>query len=210
MRRNRRLMGKRKNKYPNIKIATKGFSDLSTATEQQRDQVDEICARQFKILDLVCPTDKIKLMVTLATLEFLPPPEELACKKGCSNCCHQRVAVSEAEVDLILNYCQDHNIEIDKIHLGNQLNKLASDYHFDKMSACVFLSQKGECKIYPARPLVCRLMMVPSEEDPENCKPENQTVMLIDGAAEAAVTAYWKSTRGKIGTLPQILLSKLR
>lgn len=65
------------------------------------------------------------------------------CKKGCNNCCHYSVTISEIEIKYI------------ERHTKNKRNK---PYHHQKSfhgTPCPFLIDKS-CSIYHARPFVCR------------------------------------------------------
>ena len=46
--------------------------------------------------------------------------EKSSCKKGCSHCCHQHVAITEGEALLLLDTCKQKGIEIDKDRLKKQ------------------------------------------------------------------------------------------
>lgn len=104
--------------------------------------------------------------------------EKVSCRKGCSYCCHQMVAISGPEAvrhahlllernnwkdylpllrDAALHYCEDG---------------LTKKSYFLKRIPCVFL-KAGLCEIYDERPLPCRLHFVGS--DPGNCNPDHET-----------------------------------
>ncbi|THK41323.1 YkgJ family cysteine cluster protein [Methylophaga sp. SB9B] len=69
------------------------------------------------------------------------------CKKGCSDCCHYSVTVSEVEIAHIEKYAK-------KKRRKEFLPK--EDFHG---SPCPFLKE-GNCSIYEARPFVCRRHVV--------------------------------------------------
>lgn len=73
--------------------------------------------------------------------EFTP------CKKGCSDCCHYSVTVSEVEIGHIERYTK---IKRRKEFLPKE------NFHG---SPCPFLKE-GNCSIYEARPFVCRRHIV--------------------------------------------------
>jgi hypothetical protein len=64
------------------------------------------------------------------------------CAKGCSNCCHFNVSISELEADYI---AQEAKINLTK-------DRLPQDFHGQP---CPFLKNNA-CSIYSVRPFVCR------------------------------------------------------
>lgn len=72
-----------------------------------------------------------------------------ACSKGCSNCCHQRVELSQTEADTIA-----HNIKRKAVQLSPAY-KLPDMDAFGSTTPCNFLVE-GECSIYEHRPFMCR------------------------------------------------------
>jgi len=72
----------------------------------------------------------------------------VACKKGCSSCCHMNVSVTRAEAERIAKAA------------GRKLAPIASAPRHapDKFAGkpCPFLDERGSCSIYADRPLSCR------------------------------------------------------
>lgn len=107
----------------------------------------------------------------------------LACRKGCSICCTDRVTVTEAEAARILErypseelsltagqkqfptLCTTNEFAISCLHGTDQL----PDDFPETLGRCPFLSAAKECSVYPVRPLMCRLFIatVPCEEKGE-------------------------------------------
>lgn len=98
----------------------------------------------------------------------------LACKKGCSQCCHTLVTATEEEVDEIVRYVNfmpwsNKRALVKKIatiskewvdyYKKNQFrikrSPLAYIKDYDK-KPCVFLGEDGACEVYPVRPVNCR------------------------------------------------------
>lgn len=89
----------------------------------------------------------------------------MACKKGCSNCCYQRVMLSQTEADSIA------------YRISRPAKQLPSTYQlpdektFSPSTPCTFLVN-GECSIYNNRPLMCR-NQVNLDSDDLLCSFEN-------------------------------------
>jgi uncharacterized protein len=88
-----------------------------------------------------------------------------ACKRGCSNCCYQRVMLSQTEADTIA-----HNIKRKAVQLSPAY-RLPDMDAFDSTTACNFLVD-GECSIYEHRPFMCR-NQVNLDKDSLLCSFEN-------------------------------------
>jgi len=100
---------------------------------------------------------------------FENAPEEnkkgIQCKTGCTACCFIDVDISEDEAAIILNYCNENGIEIDKEYLEKQAAVGRKKY--SELSRCVFLKEDNLCSIYPVRPIACRKHWV--KTDPSLC-----------------------------------------
>lgn len=68
--------------------------------------------------------------------------DQFSCTKGCYSCCKPDLSVSQIEA---LNIRE---------HIKNNLVDLSLDKGIP--GYCEFLSEKGECLIYEARPVICR------------------------------------------------------
>lgn len=72
----------------------------------------------------------------------------VACKKGCSSCCHMNVSVTKSEADRIART------------LGTSAAILDTAPHHDPGEfagvPCPFLDEQGACSVYADRPLACR------------------------------------------------------
>ncbi len=69
--------------------------------------------------------------------------DRMQCKRGCHACCIDGLTVFEVEAERIL-------AEFANVDLG-----------LPSSSGCVFLGDEGECRIYEARPYVCRTQGLP-------------------------------------------------
>ncbi len=72
-----------------------------------------------------------------------------ACRSGCSNCCHQRVMLSQTEADLI-----GQNIGRPAVQLRRDY-KMIDVTEYNQTTPCTFLVD-GACSIYEFRPVMCR------------------------------------------------------
>lgn len=87
-----------------------------------------------------------------------------ACEKGCSLCCHAQVPVSRPEAEflsawMILNLSDADQAEI-RMRVAHNVGLTAGSSLEERLSVwdqtpCIFL-HKDVCRVYPARPLVCR------------------------------------------------------
>lgn len=137
--------------------------------------------------------------------EEIPHEERFcySCKKGCSFCCHIRVATYLEEVQLIANHCKKNDIPISKAYLLKQ--RVADQLHLSNVSACVFL-KNGACSIYEVRPLICRNYHVISA--PELCDLKKhdgtQTRIVLNIQREIFMGAFTQFH--KEGLLHEMLL----
>jgi Fe-S-cluster containining protein len=97
--------------------------------------------------------------------------EGVTCSKGCSFCCHDIIYIHPSETDYIKDKCKQYGIKPDrKISKAFNSRKI-QDLKWEH-KRCPFLSDKGECRIYSFRPMVCRSHN--SREDPKLCfNPDN-------------------------------------
>jgi hypothetical protein len=75
---------------------------------------------------------------------------DMQCTTGCSDCCHVRLTITAVEAAAIRAHAAAWTAE--------QRRNLANQGPSDR---CAALDAAGRCKIYPARPLVCRSHGVP-------------------------------------------------
>ena len=132
-----------------------------------------------------------------------------SCKKGCAFCCHINVDMTTIEAELILDYCEENNIEINYSIFENQKN-LDNNYRPEsEHSKCAFLDENNQCKIYPVRPVNCRSYYVINEPKFCNIKeyPHFETSVLMNNGAEILTCALISYSR-KNSTMQQIFLDK--
>lgn len=88
------------------------------------------------------------------------------CKSGCSACCHTQVSVTDDEADLLAdNIANGVEINPERLEIqaaaGNETSAFYKIPYQDRK--CVFLDEKGACKVYKDRPSVCRTNAVVGE-----------------------------------------------
>lgn len=135
-----------------------------------------------------------------------PDANTLACKAGCSWCCHFSVDVRPVEVFNILEFVQTHFSEFERQQLRTEIETNARLLGpLDEMQRmlqtikCPFLAE-GRCTIYAARPQTCRNYHATdaagckkSYEEPDNfdIAPEYAPLVYQSGAAQ--VDAFSKA-----------------
>jgi Fe-S-cluster containining protein len=93
----------------------------------------------------------------------------VACKKGCSNCCHQQVKLSQLEADAIGDRIGRQAVNLRPGHRIRHINAYGPE------TPCSFLLD-GSCSIYENRPVVCR-NLVNADHDNLLCSFENVELM---------------------------------
>ena len=98
-----------------------------------------------------------------------PVGKAVQCRRGCSHCCRTHVDVYPQEAALLREVAQWQHIPIDEARLARQAEKTVDTWRelSREDSACVFLGDEGECRVYEHRPGNCRKYMVVS--DPQDC-----------------------------------------
>jgi len=104
-----------------------------------------------------------------------PMEEKIACRPGCSYCCHYEVVLSPAEAVLIGHHAKHAFSEPDIVRLlermdrvlylreGRSVSERAEVLH---ETPCVFL-EEDKCSVYEVRPLICRAL---HSLDREGCR----------------------------------------
>lgn len=90
--------------------------------------------------------------------------EFVACKKGCSDCCHQSIEMSNLEAEYIAQKTGISPVNLTQPPRRDPLS-------FSGKTPCPFLKQ-GACSIYEFRPIICRLH-VNLDVDDYWCRLEN-------------------------------------
>lgn len=137
-----------------------------------------------------------------------PDVSTLACRAGCTWCCHFSVDVRAVEVFGIVEFVERTFTAEDKARVYAEIhaNSVALDKldEFERMRRnvkCPFLSQ-GRCTIYPVRPQTCRNYHATSAvgcqqsyEDPDNLDIDPEFAPLVYQAGGAHVDAITAAMR---------------
>ena len=133
--------------------------------------------------------------------------KEIQCKAGCTACCFIDVDISEDEAAIILDYCNENGIEIDKEYLEKQAAVGRKKY--SELSRCVFLKD-DMCSVYPVRPIACRKHWV--KTDPSLCDFSNNIVHRVgryfDINTEILASALLNAEN--TGTFEKMMLDELK
>jgi Fe-S-cluster containining protein len=141
--------------------------------------------------------------------------ELMPCKSGCSGCCHTQVSVTEDEAELLAHNISN-GVEIDYNSLekqakaGNEASAFFAIPYNERR--CVFLDDKGACKVYKDRPSVCRTNAVIGDaaqcDTSSNASGGALRLVKTQEADMAIVGAY--AVASNSGTLPVMLFSILK
>lgn len=119
-------------------------------------------------------------------------PRPIQCRAACGNCCHH-YPMSVAPFELVSIYndlrqredlvsvmeaCQVrstlfenlYNKRYEETHSEDESEDEALHDYFAEWRPCPFSDSKGDCMVYPFRPVSCRMYF--SETDPKYCTPE--------------------------------------
>ncbi|UJR82022.1 YkgJ family cysteine cluster protein [Sandaracinus amylolyticus] len=102
----------------------------------------------------------------------------MACRAGCSACCHAELSVCDVEAALVREGLAVLD-DAARAHIAERV-----DVHDGR---CVMLDHEGRCAIYDARPLVCRTQGLPLRY-PDGVIPEAAIMARGKGANGGALT----------------------
>ena len=119
--------------------------------------------------------------------------KDVTCRRGCHECCRMYVALTPSEARLILKTIKARNMEVDWEKLSRQAGKVEDDFYNHIMgedNKCVFVDEKGSCKIYKMRPLSCRNHLVASPKELCSMETNNKVKKVFSPEIEAMTFAY--------------------
>lgn len=99
---------------------------------------------------LVVFTDELDLLAARVKQGF---PDEVTCRKGCQDCCHQQVAVMPVEAARIATLIATLAPDARAALAATVRRATTGD---DPPDVCGALDDDGGCQIYAGRPVVCR------------------------------------------------------
>lgn len=191
---------------PNLQRLVEGHS---AATVQWVNDTIKKRYKQLRKNRMQDRKEAMRVLIRAIDDHFANSKQQPTCKKGCNFCCHQNVDASIDEAALIVDYCQENGITIDKHALRRRLSIPFLEVPLSQFSACVFLKD-GQCSIYPVRPLNCRTYF--AQFDPLMCNQKRywgeafRPIIIYDRDIEIMLTAFFNLTLDEAGRLEEMLL----
>ena len=135
----------------------------------------------------------------------------LQCYKGCSTCCSSFVMITDLEANILKDYCKTNDIDIDENLISKQVSRTRENWNeIDSDDRkCMFLDEKGACKVYDVRPGVCRKHLVIS--DSAKCGVLGQLKIkdrVNNLNVELLTSAMWQIR--KIGSMAKMISIQLK
>lgn len=133
--------------------------------------------------------------------------EHIACRPGCSECCHQSFRVSELEGALLRE-----GLAAAAPAVRAEIRERAERYEVGRGEACPALDDGGRCQLYEHRPRICRKYGIPlwNPERPHElstCRLNFRGVEDLDAELivepQAGWAADWIELREELALGPQ-------
>ena len=191
-------------------VAKKTFDTLSRFPEYM-EIAQTVLSKLSKLATATKRARFVHKLIDDYNLEVFAHPlvkEFSPCQKGCSACCHTQVSVTSDEAKLLVQRISEDTF-INGSLLKKQAaagNDAASFYELSYQERqCIFLDDKGGCKVYADRPSVCRTNAVLGEKEQCNTTDGNQQLCLIKTSKSDMViyAAYLHSEQS--GSLPMMV-----
>ncbi len=87
--------------------------------------------------------------------------ERIACQAGCSGCCHRDLSVFPLEAAAIRAWMEEHGVSIEAAARPTLSARALEVLDLSGAEPCVMLDAEGQCRIYEARPVICRTHGLP-------------------------------------------------
>ncbi|MCO4768647.1 MAG: YkgJ family cysteine cluster protein [Deltaproteobacteria bacterium] len=87
--------------------------------------------------------------------------DELACRVGCSGCCHRDLTVFPLEAAVLANHIDGAGVELPSTARPTLTPTALAVLELEGAEPCVMLDAEGRCRVYAARPLICRTHGLP-------------------------------------------------
>lgn len=121
-----------------------------------------------------------------------------ACRPGCASCCHTAVAVSAPEAFAIMAYLRQHAgaDDLAEVRRRVEANRALAERcsrreYLQKLVPCALLTEDGNCRVHPVRPLACAGYLSTSREacEAEFQRQPGRAAVPIDEQAMFGVLA---------------------
>ena len=116
---------------------------------------EDLAAKVFELAD--CTRD-----LALQAMQQSPLNGRHECRAGCAFCCHTAVTVAPIEVFAIVRHLQGHYSHEELSHVRQHLDenatlasKMARDEYIARLIPCALMTEDGNCRAHPVRPLAC-------------------------------------------------------
>lgn len=140
--------------------------------------------------------NEVSLKVSMAVGPMTSKVAEMAsCRKGCSHCCKQAVAITAIEAHRIGTFIGRPPFPVKHRSLLAMVSRITATQEQYKSVPCPFLKD-DECSVYPVRPLVCRTHF--SLGEPKLCDttdPENGPVPYFNFMAVVGLNVEYALSR---------------
>ena len=133
--------------------------------------------------------------------------EHIACRAGCSECCHQTFRVSELEGQMLRA-----GLAAAPPAVAREISARAAAHRPGNGDACPALADDGTCQVYDHRPRICRKYGIPlwhpdRPEELSTCRLNFRAVADLDAELivepQAGWAADWISLREQLTLGPQ-------
>lgn len=141
--------------------------------------------------------------------------ELVPCKAGCTGCCHTQVSVTEDEAELLAHNINngveiDYNLLTKQAAAGNESSEFFKIPYNERR--CVFLDERGACRVYKDRPSVCRTNAVVGDAaqcDTSSTAQAGPLRLVKTQKADMAIVGAF-AVANESGTLPMMLNKVLK
>lgn len=104
---------------------------------------------------------------------------DMACRAGCSACCHAQLTVCDVEAELVRESLRG----LDEPARARLAERVAAMPERAERDPCALLESDGRCAIYEGRPLVCRTQGLPLRY-PEGVVPIESVLARARGTGD--------------------------
>lgn len=104
---------------------------------------------------------------------------DMACRAGCSACCHAQLTVCDVEAELV----RESLAALDDEARARLAARAEASAERNATDACVLLEDDGRCAVYEGRPLVCRTQGLPLRY-PEGVVPVEAVLARARGTGD--------------------------